>query len=397
MTKTMTMALTAGICGALAGSAVAQTSTNTMIGNEVLSNSATQSSLLGNSQSTLTAYGLIQFRYMLAALESDDDDIATGFTNHRTRVGVKGDIDETFSYNIQWEFSRSSGAAGLLDAHVDMDMGEGASLRMGQFKLPGSRENTISASKQQFADRSIERSSFNPSRSQGVAYMFEMPDSNMRGAVAFTDGLASLNTDILSSGEADFALTGAVDYTWTGSDFSVFDDFTSSQGSANGESYHGMLGGALHYQSGGSTVGTMDTSVLWASGYVQVEGDGWNAFGELDILQVDPDGSDSTLDIGFVLQGGYYFDENNEGIVRLDGNIPDGDRTGDDMFLALTFGMNHYFNPADPHSAKFTVDVMIPMEDVANNDVVSPSTANGLFSSSESGDFAARAQFQGKF
>ncbi|MCA9279895.1 MAG: hypothetical protein H6815_05545 [Phycisphaeraceae bacterium] len=397
MTKTKTLALTAGICGALAGSAVAQTSTNTMIGNEVLSNAANQSSLLGNSQSTLTAFGMIQFRFMVAALESGDDDVVTGFQTRRTRAGFKGDIDDQFSYYVQFEFSRSSGSAGLLDAFLDIDMGEGANLRVGQFKTGASRENSISSSKGLFADTSIVRGTFSPGRSQGLAYMFENPDSNMRGAIAVTDGFGTSNTDITSGSEGDIAITGNVDYSWTGSDFKIFDDFTSGQGAANGQDYHGLVGGAVHFQSGGSTVGTTDATMFWASGYVQVEGDGWNGFAEIDLMQMDPDGGDSTLDIGFLAQGGYMFDENNEGILRIEGLIPDGDRSGDDMFLALTFGMNHYFNPADPHSAKFTVDVMIPFEDAANCDIVTTSTTTGLFASSESGDFAARAQVQGKF
>ena len=74
---------------------------------------------------------------------------------------------------------------------------------------------------------------------------------------AFSDGLNTKSTDYTSTLEADYAFTGRVEYKWDG-DWKQYDEFTAFRDAK----YFGAIGGALHYQWGGHTVGTTRSATV---------------------------------------------------------------------------------------------------------------------------------------
>ena len=146
-----------------------------------------------------------------------------------------------------FKFSEGDGSAVLDDAWGQYAFGNGWAVKWGQFKLPVLREESVSDTAQLTANRSVMNGEFGQSRSQGVQLSTEQ--QQVRFAAAFSDGIATQNTDFTSSAEADWALTGRLDWKWAG-EWKQAKDFTSFPESP----FFGMVGGAVHLQSGGETL-----------------------------------------------------------------------------------------------------------------------------------------------
>lgn len=352
--------------------------------------------------------GQVQFRYMInvrneeegEGADTEDEDFTSGFQTRRTRLEFGGNIiNPDFTFYVQSEFNRDGGGAGLLDAWGKYKFENGWALRWGQFKLPLLREELVSSKRQLAADRSVVNFLFTQSRSQGIEASWEGDAFRFFGA--FSDGLATLNTDFDSSAEADYALTGRVEWKWAG-DWADFDDFTSWQNGDNA----GMVGGAVHYQGGGDTGGTSDVDILRYTADVSFEGNGWNAFaafiGSNSEAGGDDEGADTedTDDFGFLIQGGIFVTSQAELFARYDIAIPDdvdsedfgGDEDEDDNFSTITVGTNYYFSE-NSHAAKLTADLQWFLDE-ANANSIGRQTAVGVLPSDEDSQFAIRLQFQ---
>jgi len=96
-------------------------------------------------------------------------------------------------------------------------------------------------------------------------------------------------------------------------------------------------------------------------------------------------------DLGVVTSASIFVTESIEPFVRFDVVLPDGDRAGDDPFRTVTLGGNWFIHG---HSLKITLDAQLFLDDVAGNDVVRASSAQGLLPGADAGSFAIRAQLQ---
>lgn len=383
-----------GICGA---SAMAQNTTQDLsqaTRAELQSDAAGRMSSLGQGADGATLHGQIQFRYNANSRDSPapDEDFTHGFQTRRTKLWATGNIGDAWGYKVQGAFNRDGGAFILEDMHITYRMDDNWTLGMGQFKLPVLWEEVISSSKQLAADRSVVNEVFNPDRSQGVWGQYTADE--MRFWVALSDGADTANSEYDSTDEADWAFSVRGEWKWAG-EWDAFNQFTSFQGS----DYAGKVGGAVHWQSGGSTgavpAGTADVDVLAATLDVQVEHNGWNAYGAFVYVSVDPDGGTETDDMGFILQGGYFFDANWEGFARFDMVMPDDDAPGaSDEFSTVTVGVNHYVNEGS-HNNKFTADIQFFLDNqAASSNLVGANTGVGLLTDGEDGQVAFRAQWQ---
>jgi len=340
----------------------------------------------------LKAGGMLQFRYVMNFRDEptdSDDDLTNGFQARRTRLEFSGNvINKQTTFMVQTDFNRNGGTATVLDGWVRHEFAEGWALRFGQFKAPLLREELVSGKRMLAADRSITNGVFTQARSQGV--QLEYDGDRARVAVAFTDGLNTLNTDFDSSSEADYALTGRVDLRLKG-DWKQFADFTSWRGSDFGA----MIGLAGHWQSGGDTGGTVDADLLEYTADLSLEGNGWNAFAAFIGRSTDSEASGDFDDFGVVVQGGVFLTNKTELFARYDIVMPDDGRdSDDDDFSTITAGINHYF-VEQSHAAKLTVDVLYFLDAQADSSsVVSRSTGVGLLPDAEDGQIAARVQFQ---
>jgi hypothetical protein len=357
----------------------------------LLSDASTRTSGLAQDEKAFTAKvsGFTQFRYNWNNRGDDDldEDNTIGFQNAKTKINVGGNIvNENWSYGILFKFEDSgSGQAVLDDAFGQYKMGNGWSIKFGQFKLPLYREELMSDTAQLFANRSVTNSVFTQSRSQGIQAAYEGDTFRFYGA--FSDGLATRNTDFTAATEADFAFTARGEYKWAGS-WNQAKDFTSFQNS----DFFGMVGAAAHWQSGGDTFATAETDIWAVTADVSVEGNGWNVFGYIAYSGVDPEGGDSLNNWGALVQGGIFVAPQWELIAGWDIVIPDSDAANDDNFNTIRIGANHYFVP-ESHAIKLTIDLSWFL-DTQGDSIAPASTATGLLASGDDSQFNLRAQMQ---
>lgn len=367
--------------------------------------------MLSNADGSYTLYvgGQVQFRYTgnwtddEGGSEDDSDDFAHGFETRRTKIWFKGNIiNKDFTYNVVGAFDRggndseSSGSGGgfsLEQAWARYQWENGAWFKWGQFKLPFLREENVSSAHQLAADRSVTNEIFNQDYSQGLELGYSTDNFRITGNVSDgfgTDGFGTRNTTYTSGAEADYALTARAEWKWAGA-WDQFNDFTSWRNSDRA----GMLGGALHWQSGGETFATADVDMWSITGDVSLEFNGWNLYGAVVWRNTEPEGGTDADDWGWLVQGGVFFTDKTEGFARFDMVLPD-DESGvpDDEYSTLTFGVNHYFLEKS-HAAKFTADVQWFFDAQSESSSLVPSIEGiGMRSTSEDGQVTLRLQFQ---
>lgn len=361
--------------------------------NELFSDAAERASMLGDEAKVFTPKvgGFATTRFNINQrdddnLDANDNSLTTGFQMAYTKLFITGNVfSDAMSYRIQFKFQESDGAAILDDAFGVYKLDDQFAVMWGQFKLPIMREENVSDTKQLSANRSVMNSVFSQSRSQGVQVNYS--GDNLRAMVGITDGLATRNTDFTAASEADFAVTGRAEYKWQG-EWKQYDEFTSWQNSP----YFGAVGAAVHWQTGGGTVGTNDVDLFQATVDVMTKGNGWNVFAAGVYRQSDASAGSSFSDWGFLVQGGMFVSPKWELFGRFDVVIPDQDRTTDNSFNTLTFGGNCYITP-ESHAIKFTADIMFFL-DKQSDSIASQSTTTGLLSSQDDNQFAIQAQLQ---
>jgi len=376
---------------------------------ELLSDASTRTSSLAPAAQDFTpaVHGYEQFRFNWNnrdddGLDAKDNKSTIGFQNARTRLNVSGNIaNENWGYFIQFGFGdisegsspfdgglSSPSGAFLEDAYGWYKMGNGWSLKFGQFKLPLFREELVGDTYQLFIDRSVSNTFFTQQRSQGVQIAYE--GDQFRFAGAFSDGLRTANTDFTSGAEADWALTARAEWKWAG-DWKQAKDFTSFQNSE----YFGMLGGAIHYQNGGDTVPTTDADDLAATIDASVEGNGWNAFAAVDYNRFKANGSSALSDWAFQIQGGIFVTADWEIVAGWDILVPDSNYGSgfDSNFNTIRVGVNHYIVP-ESHAAKVSIGLSWFLDKQGECAIAIPNTATGLLSSAKDSQWNLNGQIQ---
>ncbi|HYE62644.1 MAG TPA: porin [Phycisphaerales bacterium] len=338
----------------------------------------------GTGDNVLNIGGFFQTRYLLNSRDEqpDSEEITHGFQMRRSRIIASGNVwDKNLTFNITGDFSRSSGVFTLLDAWGRYQWDNGFAVRWGQAKVPLLREELVSDTLQLTVERSTVNTVFTQNRSQLIEVQYTGKQFRVQGALS--DGINSLNTDFTAE-RADIGLTGRAEFMFAGDDFKRFDDNTSWQESG----YAGMVGGAVHFETGGETGGTTDRDVTQATLDVSVEGDGWNAFAQGVWRNIDAPGGE-TDDFGVVVQGGVFVTSQVELFARYDVVIPD---TGDN-FNTVTGGVNYYISPKS-HAVKLTGDVCYYIDPTTDNPLTGQNTGANLLTDPEGGQIGLRLQLQ---
>lgn len=331
--------------------------------------------------------GNVQFRYMVNHRDEPTDardDTAAGFSNRRMRIGTSGSLTKELGYVVQADFLRGDQPR-MLDIYASWKANDQWTIWAGQLKPAFLREEQVGHTRQLAVERSVMNSVFTLDYSQGVQATYTSGD--IRVTSTFSDGARTLNAEFGVPAQADYALTARVDWKWAG-EFRRFDQFTSWRGS----DYAGMLGGALHWQDGGSTGNTNDQSLLGATVDAMAQGDGWNSFAAFTWRQTDAAGAQTFDDFALLAQGGVFLTAQLEGFARYVLILPDDDRATNEDFNEFGAGVNYYILP-DSHAAKVTADVLY-WPDAQARSIVPVSTANGLLSDSQGDQLALRLQFQ---
>lgn len=320
--------------------------------------------------------GQIQFRFNVGLRDNSADDTVYGFSNRRTKFILNGNIvDRSWKYYVKYTASSTSGNTSMEAAYIEKDF-DGFSVRAGQFKTSYLGEENIASYRQLAVERSLVNETFNQDYSQGVQFTWDV--DNLRFSAAFTDGFGSRN----NSRETEFAIQARVDAVLAGN-MSQFADFTSPIGSE----YGAKIGAAARFEK--DEYGTAATGEAERYGFTvdaQVEGDGWNFFGAFIYNSTDTGGSMDPDQIAFVLQGGYYFQDDLEGFARYE--YADFDAMGVEDLSVFTVGVNKYFAS---HSAKWTTDIGFAFDSLASG--VS-GTGFAADAANEDGQIVLRSQFQ---
>lgn len=367
--------------------------------NEALADADTRSSLLqsgmvagwdngfmlgsADGNYTLKFGGQIQTRFV-ANLRDDsgDDDTEYGFESRRTKLSFGGNVvDQSWKYHVRGAFDRSSGNFGLEDAYIEKQM-DNLSIRVGQFKPQYLREENIASKRQQAADRSLLNERYSQDYAQGVQVAYAQDNFKISGMLH--DGFGSRNTPAVNQ-QSEFALSGRADVLLSGN-WKQFDDFAGWRG----QEYGVRVGGGFFFQK--DAYGTAAANEAETTGFTvdtQVEGDGWNVFGAFIYQTVDTNGGNDPDQMGFVVQGGYFFTDNTEVFARYEWGDDDGTDGFEDLSV-ITAGVNHYLAK---HNAKLTLDVVFGLDPIGADNASSGAGVQAD-AADQDGQVAVRGQFQ---
>jgi len=147
--------------------------------------------------------GRAQFRFTYV---NDAGEHGANFSLPRVRFKFSGHaFDEILKYKFQIDFGK--GGVNLKDAYVDVRADEMAIVRLGQFKVPNSRQGLASSTKQQLVDRSITNGAFGLDRDVGIMLMSDYKTAPIEYAVGIWNGTGDSGS---LSGDVTVApLTGA--------------------------------------------------------------------------------------------------------------------------------------------------------------------------------------------
>lgn len=305
--------------------------------------------------------GQIQGRYFANVRDRDDDEFRGSFEVTRTRLGIKGTIaDPSWSYFV-WQGWGASGGALLLDTWIQKDLGDGVTVRFGQFKPPGWNEWTISETRQQFVDRSVVDARFSGLYSRGILATSTQDDWRLQASL--TDGLRSWNDS--SAGE-QIAISARAEYKAEGS-WGDAASFTSFRG---GDDLL-VFGLGAHAQTGArdetsTSIYEDGTQFFDVTADVNAKFGGSNVYAGLFLRELDLDMGDSDSEWGFILQGGHFLSDDQEVTARLElGSLGDIDDTGAALTMEdlgiLTVGYNKFFLG---HALKWTTDLGVAFDEV---------------------------------
>ncbi len=335
--------------------------------------------------------GYMQFRYManfgddLDGVTDNDDE--RGFKFQRTRLIFSGKLYDSIDF-LLLPAAGPNGSWSILDAWAKTKLGDsGWSVQWGQFKLPFYREWLLSERFNQMVERSDVNSVFSSSYAQGVQLSTSADDYRLY--FSYSDGLRTLNSDFNSNIEADYALTARGEYKFSGN-WGQFADMTSLGNEESGF----MVGAAVHHQ--GRTTNFRGSDIDRLTQYtvdLTYEGTNWNLSGAFVGRTIKQSVGGNADDFGFLAQGGVFASDNLEVFGRYTLLMPDSDAAGDDNFNTVTAGVNYYLHG---HAAKFTVDGVWFLDDPNDTTMIGfgSSTETGLLQTSDSDQFAIRAQFQ---
>ena len=125
--------------------------------------------------------------------------------------------------------------------------------------------------------------------------------------VGYSDGLRTGFSEIRAPVNADYAFTLRLQYAWGERRLEGFDQYNTRRGTPFGV----RLGGALHYQDGGRTQGSLPVRIALGTVDLTLRGDGWNVLLSGVVGQDATEGGETIASgevvVGAVsLMGGYF-------------------------------------------------------------------------------------------
>ncbi len=314
--------------------------------------------------------GLMQIRFLYnyrGAIGGVPDRHRSGFENTRTQLTFHGFVySQDLEYLVRADFARAGGAATLLDAWVRYHLDNNWNVRVGQFKLPFTREELVSQSEQLAAESSEVNEGLGVGRSQGAELNYH--DSANAFSIAASDGMSArgpalgglmggprTNTVALT-GDVEWAVTTRYERLLAGT-WDQFGDFTSPVD----EEFGMLLGLAFHAQQNESPgvpfIGLNEARSVGVTADFSVEWGGANAFVVATYHYLDTPTAQIFDVLGIVAQAGVYVAPKWEVFARAEWaqieNRSGGGFNGPDFGMG-TIGFNYYI---EGHDVKWTTDM----------------------------------------
>jgi hypothetical protein len=330
----------------------------------------------------MQALGVVQTRFMLSHRNNSGvDNDRWGFEASRVRLKAVGHVvDPSWHFFVQVELARSPG---LRDAFIRKDLGGGWYVRVGQFKLPFTREKLVTFTKTLAVDRSLVDRAYSVGRSAGLELDYISKQWRLRANV--NNGARALNVGALSTG-TDFAFAARAETVVLGGTWKQFSELRGPRAAHDGA----LIGAAIFYQKNNASAADPNDERFAVTADVLTELRHMDVFASFIWNQVDPGapGSPSMSQLGAVIQGGVRLTDNWELFARYEWS--DFDSAGVADLSVVTVGVVRYYNG---NSLKWTTDVGVGLNPVASV-FAAPSLGWQVDAPGENGQVVVRSQLQ---
>ncbi len=315
----------------------------------------------------------LQTRFAFTDIDGGED--TTGFDLNRVRVAFSGNLlDKQFSYKIETDLAADTGGSDLKDAWFQFN-NDGANVKVGQFKVPFSRQEAGSSGQLEFVDTSLITQIFAPSRQVGAQV-----NGALDGGINYAIGTYNGESD--GEGRNRGPVDNMLAY------YAALNASTDGYGSRASEgdlrennSGTDFTGGAAAIYGEGNN-DAVDTKRFDLNVDLGARSGGMSAQTEFYYSNIDVDQVSGSTDLfGFYAQAGYLLDKNWEVAGRFGYFSPDDDDaidTVDEYSLVL----NYYLKG---HSLK--LQNQVTFADTSFNDDTAEDTT----------DFRYEAQLAGLF
>jgi hypothetical protein len=310
-----------------------------------------------------------------------------GFEMRRVKLFFSGHVfDPTWKYMIEVAFERNGGASStptapsqvtLESAYVEKVLGNGFSVRAGEWLMQFNEEEMVSSGAQQFVERSLVNSYFTVKYVAGVQLI--IVQDWWRTFLSVTDGGNNRDTAIIQPMNlVEWATTGRLEFLLAGN----WEQWMAYQGWV-GSPFGMMVGGGINWQRGTGVQGVRNTvgngtipgapgggeqaSLLTYTTDLNFRGSGWSfsAAGYGNLVYAFAPTAPLPNDVssyGVTVQGGFFLNDNLEMVARYEGlwvtngvaNAVVPNALNTQTLNIVTVGLNHYFNK---NQCKMTLDV----------------------------------------
>ncbi len=281
--------------------------------------------------------------------DDGDQDFRSTVEFRRAKLKASGHIFGSWlDYSVSVGRDRHDGQGELQSAWGRVQITKDLSLRIGRFRPPLLREESVSTKRQLAAERSVIATAFRQDRTGAAELVYQNKKFRFRGAFfQFTDDLFEDEAWFVSA-RAEALLKGK---------WKRLRDFTSFPGKkpvvAVGA---GILFGIEDRDDAVAT----DTKLLRWTVDLSVELGGANAFAAIIGNHIDDEGLPSIDQYGVVVQGGFFLVKGLELFTRYE----HGDAgSAAPNLQTITGGFNAYFNE---HRVKLTMDVGYGLNEVTD-------------------------------
>ncbi len=335
-----------------------------------------------NEDTWFKFYGFIQTRYVSGQHKNAEERTSGGgFSLARARLFYYGRLTDWLRVLIRVG-ATADGTARFEQAFADFRYRD-FTFRVGQFYLPVFQEQSLSPITLQGLNFSAVGSVFDGGQTQGARATWDLKPTRLH--FFLTDGWRTGFSEAGAAKVADIAISTRVETILGSRNYGQFDTGSSFRG----EKLAVLLGGGLHYQSGGEL---REDAVELASLNLDltVEADGLSLHGSASIMDTETTAGTRVYNYGFVGQGGVFILKWTELFARYEAVITtESSQNPQSIFRGLSAGINHFVWPS--RGIRVVGDFVYYLDPTVGT-AITPDPNAGLFHSFGS-QWSARTQF----